>query len=277
MPTRMTQQAIPIAELQQLRKDRQFIGSLARGLQILSCFRVDSPLLSNAEIARRCLLPKSTVSRFTYTLTKIDCLEFDGRFSKYRLGPRVLSLGHTMLAGFDVRAHMLPYMQRLAEFANCVVTLAICEDFSMVAVDDVRSASTLLPPLEPGTHISIATSSMGRAYLASASRSERDRILNHLAKTKPGSWHTIEKDLEKTFKEYRKVGFCTAIDDWRKGMNAVAVPLYLKNFGRRVVLSCGGPASQLSSDSIHKRVGARLLRVANEIETSFEKTLAYSR
>jgi DNA-binding IclR family transcriptional regulator len=243
-------------------------------MQILSCFREDSPLLGNQEIAGRCGLPKSTVSRFTYTLTKIDCLEFDGRFGKYRLGSRVLSLGHTMLAGFDVADHILPYMRRLGDLANALVTLAMCEDFSMVCVAAARSASSLAPPIEPGTHVSIATTAMGRAYLASASRSERDRIVKHLAKTKAASWKAMEKDLAATFREYAKHGYCTTIEGWRKGHNGVAVPLYLKNYGRRVVLSCGGPAFQLPREAIVERVGPSLLRVANEIEVSFEKLLA---
>ena len=179
-----------------------------------------------------------------------------------------------MLAGFDVATHILPYMQRLGNLANALVTLAVCEDSSMVCVAAARSASSLAPPIEPGTHVSIATTAMGRAYLASASRSERNRILKYLAKTKASSWQTIVKDLEATYREYAKHGYCTTIEGWRKGHNGVAVPLYLKNYGRRVVLSCGGPAIQLSHEALTERVAPNLLRVANEIEVSFEKMLA---
>ena len=176
-----------------------------------------------------------------------------------------------MLAGFDLGGHVLPYMQRLADFANCLTTLAVREDFSMLCVATARSASSLAPPIEPGTHISIATTAMGRAYLASASRAERDRILKHLAKTKVGEWPVLERGLERSFREYARLGYCTTLEDWRKGHNGAAVPLYLKNFGRRVVLSCGGPAFQFSRDEISGRIGPFLLRIAGEVELSFER------
>lgn len=273
MVSRRNSGHVAAADIKIQREDRQFIGALARGVQILSCFRDDSPWLGNQEIAARCGLPKSTVSRFIYTLTKLDCLEFDTRFGKYRLGSRVLSLGRTMLAGYDVATHILPYMQRLGNQANALVTLAMCEDYSMVCVAAARSSSSLAPPIEPGTHVSIATTAMGRAYLASASRSERERILKYLAEAKPASWKSIEKDLEASYREYAKYGYCTTIEGWRKGHNGVAVPLYLKNYGRRVVLSCGGPTIQLPRQVISERVAPSLIRIANEIEVSFERLL----
>lgn len=273
LKARRTRNPALAAAFERPRNDRQYVNALSRGLRILSCFRVDAPHLGNAEIADRCGLPRSTVSRLTYTLTKIDCLEFDGRVGKYRLGSRVLSLGHTMLAGFDVGGHVLPYMQRLADFANSLVTLAVREDFSMLCLTAARSASSLAPPIDPGTHISIATTAMGRAYLASASRAERDRILEHLALTKPAAWPSLQRGLEKSFREYAKLGYCITLEDWRKGHNGAAVPLYLKNVGRRVVLSCGGPAFQFPRNEIFGRIGPFLLRIASEIELSFEKML----
>jgi hypothetical protein len=52
-------------------KDRLFVTALARGLQVLAAFRPGESALSNLEIAKRTGLPKSTVSRLTYTLTTL--------------------------------------------------------------------------------------------------------------------------------------------------------------------------------------------------------------
>ena len=50
--------------------DRKFITALARGLEVLRVFTPTEGLLGNGEIAERTGLPKPTVSRLTYTLTK---------------------------------------------------------------------------------------------------------------------------------------------------------------------------------------------------------------
>ena len=73
------------------KEDRHFVTALARGLEVLGCFRSGDRLLGNTEIARRCGLPKSTVSRLTYTLTRIGYLHYDEDSGKYRLGTSTLA------------------------------------------------------------------------------------------------------------------------------------------------------------------------------------------
>jgi hypothetical protein len=52
--------------------------------------------LGNREIAERCNLPRSTVSRLTLTLIKIGQLEYLPEDQTYRIGPSTLALGETL-------------------------------------------------------------------------------------------------------------------------------------------------------------------------------------
>ena len=70
------------------KEDRHFVTALARGLEVLSCFRSGDKALGNQEIAQRCKLPKSTVSRLTSTLTKLGYLIQVEDSGKYRRRPR---------------------------------------------------------------------------------------------------------------------------------------------------------------------------------------------
>ena len=83
--------------------DRRYVTALARGLEVLSCFRSGEKLLGNQDIAMRCGLPKSTVSRLTATLTALGYLLHVPQEGKYRLGTATLALGSAMLSGLDVR------------------------------------------------------------------------------------------------------------------------------------------------------------------------------
>lgn len=83
------------------QEQRQFVTALARGLALLAAFRGER-VLGNLELARRTQLPKSTVSRLTFTLTCLGYLEQadDGRgHTAYRLGARVAELGSPLAAG----------------------------------------------------------------------------------------------------------------------------------------------------------------------------------
>lgn len=162
------------------KDDRHFITALARGLDLLACFRSGDRLFGNQELAERCKLPKSTVSRLTYTLTKLGYLQFDQEASKYRLGTATLALGSAMLARLDVRQLARPMMQQLADFSHAMVSLGVRDRLSMIYVENCRSQAALTLSLDVGSRIPIARTAMGRAYLAMAPQAERNDILERV-------------------------------------------------------------------------------------------------
>ena len=78
--------------------DRHFVTALARGLDVLACFRTGEATLGNQELAQRCGLPKSTVSRLTHTLARLGFLIQLPDCGRFRLGTACLALGSAMLA-----------------------------------------------------------------------------------------------------------------------------------------------------------------------------------
>src|SRR2546429_5157343 len=98
--------------------DPQFATTLSRGLEVLRCFTPLEPLLGNKEISVRTGLPKPTVSRLTYTLTKLGYLRHNMRLGKYQLGSAVLSIGYPLLASMNVRQEARPLMKELPHSCN---------------------------------------------------------------------------------------------------------------------------------------------------------------
>ena len=98
--------------------DRQFATTLARGLEVLRCFTPLEPMLGNKEISVRTGLPKPTVSRLTYTLTKLGYLRHNIRLGKYQLGSAVLSIGYPLLASMSVRQVARQHMKDLADYCT---------------------------------------------------------------------------------------------------------------------------------------------------------------
>src|SRR5579863_2781483 len=160
--------------------DRHFVNALARGLEVLACFRHGDRMLGNQDLARRCGLPKSTVSRLTNTLTKLGYLVFVEESAKYSLGTATLSLGSAMLARLDIRKLAHPLMQDLAEFCQCMVSLGTRDRLSMIYIDVVRGSAAVTLSLDMGARIQIATSAMGRAYLTAVPAQERDEIMERV-------------------------------------------------------------------------------------------------
>lgn len=252
-------------------EDRQFVIALSRGLALLECFRAKRPLLTNQELSDVTGLPRSSVSRLTHTLIKMGYLELDSRRSGYRLGAKVLSLGYAMVGGMDLRPLLRPYMKDIAARIEGQTALATADDFSMLIIDVAVSRDTAHLPLEGGSHVAIASTAMGRAYFASCSSAEQKRIRQRLLGRHKGDAERLDAALTRAIDEYRSLGYCTSINDWQQDLSGVAVPLYLKNFGRRMVLTCGAPRAALSPRRIQTAVGPLMVRSAHNIERAFER------
>src|SRR3990172_4226718 len=130
--------------------DRQFATTLARGLEVLRCFTPLEPMLGNKEISVRTGLPKPTVSRLTYTLTKLGYLRHNMRLGKYQLGSAVLSIGYPLLASMSIRQIARPFMKELADHTNGSVSMGMRDRLNVVYVETCRSSSGTTPIADIG-------------------------------------------------------------------------------------------------------------------------------
>ncbi|HWI81791.1 IclR family transcriptional regulator [Ramlibacter sp.] len=261
--------AAPVKRPINAKPDRHFVTALARGLDVLSAFRSRDRMLGNQELARRCGLPKSTISRLTYTLTKQGYLEHaeDGNGNAgYRLGSAVLALGSTMLARMDVRQMARPLMQELADRSQAMVSLGMRDRLSMIYVENCRSESALTLSLDVGSRIPVATTAMGRAYLARCSEAQRSVLMDRIRDRHPQAWPQLQAGIERALAQYQELGCCTSFGDWQKDVNAIAIAFHAPG-GRSVMsINCGGPGFNLSPAFLLGEVRPQLLELANRLE-----------
>lgn len=246
---------------------RKFVGALARGLEVLSCFNPSDNYLGNQDISQRTGLPKSTVSRLTFTLSDLGYLNYSSANNKYCLGNAVIRLGYAKLAQMDIRRISRPLMQALAEHAQASVSLGIRDQLNMIYIDTYRNTSTLAVQLDVGSHIPIATTSMGRAYLCALNEDERAALLNQICASDEQNWPAIKKGIEKAAAEYKKFGYCTSLGNWRTEVHAVAVPLTLDD-GSIMVFSCSGASFQIQQEQIEHDIGPRLINLVGNVRTA---------
>lgn len=260
--------------IEDAHKDRQFVVSLSRGLEILSCFTPHRSVLNNGELSRLTRLPCSSVSRLTHTLIKLGYLDYDSRLQAYRLGFKVLPMLSAMMAGTGMHGIVMPHLARLAREAPVKVVLATYEDTSMVVVQAADGDRPLVPEISVGARFRMRGTGMGRAYLAACSQSERDQIVGSLVRGGRCNEKALMSEIEEAGTSLRQRGYCMSLSGWRKGVHGVAAPLYLGSLGRRAVLSCGGPSQHLTRACIEEKVAPLLLRSLADIEHSFDRLTA---
>lgn len=249
-------------------KDRHFVTALARGLRVLGVFRSGDELLGNHEIARRSSLPKSTVSRLTYTLTKLGHLQYVEESAKYRLGTATLALGSAMLARMDVRQLARPLMQEVANYSRAMVSLGVRERLSMIYIENCRSQSALTLSLDVGSRIPIGTTAMGRAYVALLQEEERNQMYEELRAQDAAAWPKVRAGIEASLQQYHRLGCCSSFGEWQKDVNAIAVAFRAGRGMSPMSINCGGPAFQLSREFLLEEVRPRLIDVVRRLEHS---------
>jgi DNA-binding IclR family transcriptional regulator len=248
--------------------DRSFVVALSRGLDVLRAFQPNDGLLGNQEIAARTNLPKPTVSRVTYTLTKLGYLTPVRRFEKYQLAPSAMALGYAALANLGVRHLSEPFREEMMRETGGAVAVGGRDRHSMIYFGQSRNGLTLGVQLDVGSRIPIATTAMGRAYVWSLPPDERAALLRDLREHYGSRWPKIRDGLERSGDFVAKHGFAISTGDWQNDVAAAGVALKLDDGTGPYAFNCGAPAFRFTEDRLLKDIGPRLVAMVRNIEAA---------
>ena len=248
--------------------DRKFVGALGRGLDVLRCFGPRDRWLANQDIAARTGLARPTVSRLVYTLTQLGFLRHAQAQRKYGLGSAAVSLGYSALTQIDIRRAARPYLQALSQQTNASVHLAINDGLHMQVIDTYWHSAVFV--IDIGSRVPIVTTSLGRAYVCALPEEERRSILEQIRLRRPADWPLARRRFEQAFRDYEQYGFCLALGEWRRDVNAVAAPFDPRDGTKPLVVGCSGAAFQLRPELLKSDIGPRLLSLVGNLRSSLQ-------
>ena len=248
--------------------DRKFVTALARGLEVLRCFTPTEGQLGNGEIAERTGLPKPTVSRLTYTLTKLGYLAHVERLAKYQLAPAALTLGYTALANIRIRQLARTHMQEVANYAGAVVALGTRDRLDLIYLELARSKHGAMLRLMQGSRLPITTTAMGRALIAGMPDDERTWLLGYIKRQEGKNWPKIKTGIERAIKDFETRGFVLSLGDWERDINAVGVPLSAPDGSGMFAFNCGAPGFHFTRERLESDIGPRLVNMVRNVEVA---------
>ena len=248
--------------------DRSFVVALSRGLDVLRAFHPNDGLLGNQEIAARTNLPKPTVSRLTYTLTKLGYLTPVPRFEKYQLAPSAMALGYAALANLGLRHLSEPYREDVMRATGGAVAVGSRDRHSMIYFGQSRNGLTLGVQLDVGSRIPIATTAMGRAYLWALPVDERAALLRELREHYGSRWPKMRDGIERSGETVARYGFAISAGEWHDDIAAAGVALKLNDGTGPYAFNCGAPAFRFTEDRLVNDIGPRLVAMVRNIEVA---------
>jgi DNA-binding IclR family transcriptional regulator len=146
-----------------------------------------------------------------------------------------------------------------------MVSLGMRDRLSMIYVENCRSQAALTLRLDVGARIPVASTAMGRAYLAEISSNERNDILERVRDLDELAWPALRDRVMRSVDEYHTLGCCTSFGDWQPDVNAIAVAFRPSENAAPLSINCGGPAFNLSRQFLLEEVRPRLIELVAQL------------
>jgi DNA-binding IclR family transcriptional regulator len=247
-----------------LKDDKRFANTLARGLNVLRAFGPNDDGLGNLEISERTGLPRSTVSRLTFTLCSLGYLTHGRHHDKYRLGPAALALGNIAGASFGFVETAGPIMQKLADATKTLTGVAIQDDGKMLIVKTWRPRNSTTTWLNVGYRMPMLKSSTGAAFLGALGRSELANLTQGMSAedrdSHEAAWSVAQSGLLSD-----GYAFVRGEQRFNTTINAIAAPYRPSEFGEPVAFLSGARTVDLTDQLITESVGPALVSAVQEL------------
>lgn len=252
----------------EIETDRRFATTLARGLSVLRAFRPSDDGLGNADISERTGIPKSTVSRLTFTLQSLGYLNHARRHDRYRPGPALLALGNMASASISFVDLSAPLMQRLADETGTLALLLVRDHQKMLIVKTWRPQGVASLWLEVGHRLPFNGTSSGRALLAALPEENFNQAVADAEGDRGLTQERAREVRRNGNKQLVAAGFVVTDPDeyFAANIHAVAVPFHSRDLSEPVIFTCGGMPDVLSVSRMQSEVGPKLHSAVRELE-----------
>jgi IclR family pca regulon transcriptional regulator len=244
--------------------------SLERGLAVLCAFTPDRPALGISELARELALTRSTTHRYVNTLANLGFLDQDVSTRKYRLGPRVLDLGFSVLGSLELREIAGPYLRRLTDATGHTSNLAIRDDTDVILIDRVRGRPGRYHHLEftlhVGSRIPAYCSATGKVLLAFLPRPDLEQVLERIELVQRGPRTlTSKRALLAELDQVRRTGIAVNDEELESALRSIAAPVRARSGQVVAAVNVSVPWSPATMSELTGRLGPAVQAAANEI------------
>jgi IclR family mhp operon transcriptional activator len=208
------------------------IRALIRGLDALTVLNLRNGA-TVSEVAQEIRLPRTTTYRILETLSHAGYVYRDSTDDRYRLTILVRGLSD----GFDDEAWVTqiarPYINDLGKDIVWPVAIASLSGTSMMVRETTDHRSPLaVERFSAGFRVPLLTSASGRVYLAFAPTSQRESLLEILARSnrEEDKLARSRAEVQKLLNEARAQGYATAVRPRRVSDEiSIAVPIVLED------------------------------------------------
>lgn len=209
-----------------MSKKVEVLSSVHNAIRILQTFSLSETELGISELSVRLGLAKSTVFRLMKTLSAAKLVEKNKETQKYHLGIAAFELGFIVYHSMELRRVALPILDRLAKSIRRVVRLGVYDNGGVVYLckrvhdDDNGTISKI------GDRVPSYCTAVGKMLLAHQDEKEIEQVISRSLTAYTNKTITTPHTLRQQLYDIKEMGYAVTMEELRKGISSVAVPVY---------------------------------------------------
>jgi len=245
-----------------------FVEALARGLDVLACFRADHRTMSLTEVATEARLARPTARRLLLTLEELGYVRSVG--ASFELTPKVLTLGMAYVNALGLWDIARPHMEQLVGRTGESSSMSQLDGSDIVYVARVSVPKLIAIRVEIGTLFPAAQTSQGKVLLAALSPDELARTLAEPSRAGlPPFIRRSPDQLRDELTEVRARGWALADEELAPGIRSVAVPVRDGTGAVRAAMNVTVHAAETPIERLLSEHLPLLLRTAGNISAEW--------
>ncbi|SHO66752.1 transcriptional regulator, IclR family [Pseudoxanthobacter soli DSM 19599] len=255
----------PVVEV----NDRDYVNSLARGLEVIKVFTRHTPKMTLSEVAQATGMTRATVRRFLLTLVREGYVETNGKY--FNLRPKILELGFSALSSMDIWDVAQPIMNDLSEKLQESCFAAVLDHDSVIYVARATSNRRMNVGINIGSRVPAHTVSTGRVLLAALPDELLHQYLEEMTLTKFTPNTTTSKvQLRDQIDEVRLKGWSIVDQELEVGLRSLSVPVRDGQGKIVAALNVCCPSMRITLEDMRTRVLAETLEASNRITRALQ-------
>ena len=250
--------------------DRDYVASLARGLEVICAFTRDKPTMTLSDVAKVTGLSRATTRRLLLTLVREGYAEKRDR--DFSLRPKVLQLGYSALASVGILDIVQPVMNALSQRTQESIYTAVLTGDDVTYLARSTPDRVISVSINIGNRLPAYAVSTGRVLLAGESDEALERYLSRttLQQHTTSTVQTTD-ELRAIIAETRRLGYSLVDEELEVGVRSLSVPIY--DAGGHVIAALNAccPSMRFPVAEMREKLVPELRAAAQSINERFQQ------
>lgn len=249
---------------------RDYVSSLARGLDVLRAFNRTRRKMTLSEVAAETGNTRAGARRILLTLVREGYAVADGRL--FDLTPQVLELGFSVLSSKGTWDIARPFIEHLSDEMRESVSAAILDQYDVVYVSGSQFHRVISVGITVGRRFPAHATATGRVLLAGLPEDQWPHMLETIPLTRMNERTVTDRSAFRDILiDVRNKGWSLVDQELETGLMSVAVPLYLSSGAMAGSINVGVPSLRMTTAQMVDDILPKLQETVGKINMALQR------